>query len=643
MAKKKKNQNPVPLKYQKNCIIYTRISDPNKQTEVSIAAQTRECREFASKFGLTVIDVLEDKGTGTNLDRPKFYELQQRAKQQDFRYILVWRYDRFSRSQQDTYAAIGYFGNYGINIVPIKEQSSLEPTSQEKLLAGLYISMAEYYSAELSVKVCRNMYELAKNGLYFGGSTPLGYKVVNKQLEIDELTAPIIQEAFQMYADGHPIREICDTFNEKGYRTSTGNAFTVSSFRSILSNERYMGVYSYMATDPNGEEVNFRFEHKVPALVTEELFERVQEKLRQTSRGPGTGKAKVPYLLKEKIFCGLCGQSMKSDSNKKKNGDVYRYYNCRKDRPGHTCKRKTMPKDVIELNVAARVLEQLNDPDYVNLVYALLQKKLTGGSKDKKISIMKAKVKELERAIRTTTDKLIKHDMGDIELSPYVRKAYEASIDEDSIKVEKLKASIEREEALNQPRAVTQYDIEDWLSELRTYNLHSFEDRQHLISTYVKQVIVYEDSMEVLLNTPGEIPELENAELTIACAKTYMDFKNENANISLPTDLSMTESEAEAAISNLINSDNDDDDPDPDDPNGGGSRPPSSGGGSSAGKKSTRPYNKKLSNNAKNSADIKSSSLAQNGEPERAHTNHIYIKWLYDNSAKTLKKGILRR
>lgn len=71
MAKKKKNQNPVPLKYQKNCIIYTRISDPNKQTEVSIAAQTRECREFASKFGLTVIDVLEDKGTGTNLDRPK--------------------------------------------------------------------------------------------------------------------------------------------------------------------------------------------------------------------------------------------------------------------------------------------------------------------------------------------------------------------------------------------------------------------------------------------------------------------------------------------------------------------------------------------------------------------------------------------
>lgn len=621
MARKKKSQNPVPLKYQKNCIIYTRISDPNKQTEVSIAAQTRECRDFAKKFGLTVIDVLEDKGTGTNLDRPKFYELQQRAKQQNFRYILVWRYDRFSRSQQDTYAAIGYFGNYGINIVPIKEQSSLEQTSEEKLLAGLYISMAEYYSAELSVKVCRNMYELAKNGIYFGGSAPLGYKAVNKELVVDELTAHIVQEAFNMYADGHSIREICDVFNKKGYKTSTGNDFTLNSFRGMLSNERYMGVYSYTATDPNGEEVKFRFEHKIPALVSEDLFGRVQEKLRQTSKGPGTGKAKVPYLLKEKIFCGLCGQSMKSDSNRKKNGDVYRYYNCRKNRPGSICKRKILPKDMIELNVAARVLELLNDPEYVALVYDVLQKKMGGGSKSKKISAMKAKVKELERSIRTTTEKLIKHDMGEIDISVYVRKAYEAAIDEDSINVEKLKAAIEREEALSQTRAITQYDIEDWLSELRTYNLHSFEDRQHLISTYVKQVIVYEDSVEVILNTPGDISELENAELTIACAKTYMDFKNENTEVTLPNDLEITEAEAETAISNLIASDNDDDDPDPDDPNGGGSGTHNSGGGSSMGKKSTRPYNKKKPDTAKNSEDLKGSTLARRGAPEHLPTN----------------------
>lgn len=617
MAKKKKNQSTVPLEFQKNCIIYTRISDPNKQTEVSIAAQTRECREFADRFGLTVVDVLEDRGTGTNLDRPQFCELQQRAKKQDFRYILVWRYDRFSRSQQDTYAAIGYFGKYGINIVPIKEQSSLEQTLEEKLLASLYIAMAEYYSAELSVKVCRNMYEIAKNGLYFGGSTPLGYKVVNKQLEIDELTAPIVQEAFQMYADGHQIREICDVFNKKGYKTSVGNSFTASSFRSLLSNERYIGVYSYAATDPNGDEAVFRFEHKVPALVSEDLFRRVQEKLRQTSRGPGTGKAKVPYLLKDKIFCGLCGQSMKSDSNKKKNGDVYRYYNCRKDRPGHNCKRKTLPKDVIELNVAGRVLELLNDPEYVDAMYEVLQKRTACKSPDRKTSAMEAKIKELERSIRSSMAKITANDLGEISMSVYMRKAYEDSIDRDSEALERLKAAVEQQKALaRRPKEFTRYDLEDWLTELHISNLYSFEDRQHLISTYVKQVIVYDDSMEVILNTPGDISDPQNAELTVACAKTYTDFRNENVDVDIPEELEITEAEAEEAIAKLIDSDDDDD---PDDPKGGGGgkRRSPSGGGSSSGGKSAKSHNTEASDPAKNSADIKKSSFKQGGEPKK--------------------------
>ena len=616
MAKKKKNQSTVPQEYQKNCIIYTRISDPNKQTEVSIAAQTRECREFADRFGLTVVDVLEDRGTGTNLDRPQFCELQQRAKKQDFRYILVWRYDRFSRSQQDTYAAIGYFGKYGINIVPIKEQSSLEQTLEEKLLANLYIAMAEYYSAELSVKVCRNMYEIAKNGLYFGGPTPLGYKVVNRQLEIDELTAPIVQEAFQMYADGHQIREICEVFNKKGYKTAVGNSFTPSSFRSMLSNERYIGVYSYAATDPNGDEAVFRFEHKIPALVSEDIFRRVQDKLKQTSRGPGTGKAKVPYLLKDKIFCGLCGHSMKSDSNKKKNGDVYRYYNCRKDRPGHTCKRKTMPKDIIELNVAARVLELLNDPDYVDTMYEVLQKRAKSESPDRKLSAMEAKIKELERSVRSSMAKITANDLGETSMSAYMRKAYEDSIDRDSEALEKLKAAVEQQKALaKRPKEFTRYDLEDWLTELRMCNLYSFEDRQHLISTYVKQVIVYDDSMEVILRCPGDISDPQNAELTIACAKTYMDFKNENTDVVIPDEMEITEEEAAEAIEKLLHPDTDDDDPDGPKGGGGGSRRSSSSGRSSSGKKSTRPYNTKLEGSAKNSADIKKSSFRQNGEP----------------------------
>ncbi len=619
MRRNKKSQNPVPERYQKNCIIYTRISDPNKQTEVSISAQTRECRAFAEKFGLNVIDVVSDYGTGTNIDRPGFYSLQQRARKQDFRYLLVWRYDRFSRSQQDTYAAIGYFGRFGINIVPIKEQESLEPTSQEKLMAGIYIAMAEYYSAELSIKVCRNMYEMAKSGMYLGGSTPLGYKVVNKRLEIDEDAAYVIREAFQMYADGKTTRQLCERFNAEGYKTSTGKAFNENSFRAILSNEKYIGVYSYNATDPDGNPVPIRIEGKIPALIDEALFQRVQERLRQTSRGPGTAKAKVPYLLKDKIYCGLCGESMRSDSNKKANGEVYRYYNCRKDRKGYQCKRKTMPKEVIERNVAAQTILLLCDQDYVKGMTAVLNKLHQSGGNSEELRELKKKFNDIKRKFDAIFNKILEADTGEVTMAEYIRKAYEEKLSEVSAEKERLEARIEKLKAVYQPKELTPFDIDDWFSELRTYNLNSFDDRQHIISKYVKQVIVYDDYMEVLLYEPGEITDIQDADTTLACAKTYIDFRDESIDIEIPDYLKLSENDSKAAMQELLNNtdgsnDNDDDDPDPKGPGGGSPGTPPSGGGTTS-RKSTRPYNTKSPDTVKNSGKGERSSLAQVGEP----------------------------
>lgn len=629
MHKKKGAKNPVPERYQKNCIIYARISDPNKQSEVSIAAQTRECTDFANRFGLRVIDVVTDESTGTNVDhRPGFFSLQERAKKQDFRYVLVWRYDRFARSQQDTYAAIGFFGKFGIGIVSIKEQENLEPTAQEKLMAGIYIAMAEYYSAELSIKVCRNMYEIAKSGGYYGGSTPLGYKVVNRKLEIDEINAYVVREAFRLYADGWTTRQLCEKFNEEGYKTSTGREFNENSFRTILSNEKYIGVYSYAATDPNGNEEVIRLEGKVPALVTEELFVRVQERLRATSRGPGTAKAKVPYLLKDKIFCGFCGQSMKSDSNKKKNGDVYRYYNCRKDRPGHNCKRKTMPKEVIERNVAAQTIRLLTDADYIKAMATVIENTRKKGSRNEELKAIETKIRSLQKDIKGITQKLIDADLGKASMSEYVRQAYEQKIDEYSIESNKLSARREKLLALYQPRELSPYDIEDWFSELRTYNINSFEDRQHIISKYVKQVIVYGDYMEVTVYQPDEIGVIQDPDTTIACAKTYFDFRNESINADLPDDMHLSAEEAEKAIDKILHSD-DDDDPDPNGPGGGSPSPTAPSSNTS--KKSTRPYNTKKTHTAKNSAGNRVSSLAQYGEPDNFKLEPLLVAYSNGN------------
>lgn len=628
MPRKKKESNPVPEKFQKNCVIYARISDPNKQTEISITTQIKECKAFADKFGLRVIAELSDQSTGTNIDRPKFFELQQLAKKQEFRYILVWRYDRFSRSQLDTYAAIGYFGKYGINIIPIKEQESLEPTAQEKLMAGIYIAMAEYYSAELSIKICRNMYEMAKNGMYLGGPTPLGYKVVDKKLEIDPDTAPIVQEAFQMYADGHTMKELCDIFNSRGCKTANGNPFSKNSFRTIFSNERYIGVYSYKATDSDGNEVPIRFEDKVPALVSEELFLRVQAKLRETSKGPGMAKAKIPYLLKDKIFCGYCHKSMKSDSAKDKNGESHRYYNCRKGRSGSQCKRKQIPKEVIEFNVATKTILQAMNPDYVNAMSMAIEKLQKKGSRAGEIKSLNTEVKALEKKINALVEKLALDAAGVEPLSDALRKGFESNINKWIPEKEKKEIELEKMKALHNSRTNISYDLDDWFSEIRTYNIRSFEDRQHIISKYVKQVIVYDDYMEVVLYQPGEICDIQDIETTLTCIKSYVDFQKDNLNLEIPEELQMTDEEMEAAVDTITDSDNDDD-PDPDGPGSGGSPGAGSFNGGSSGKKSTRPHNKKGANTSAKSMKEIFSTVALYGSPLHAKLETLLV--IYSN------------
>ena len=70
--------------------------------------------------------------------------------------------------------------------------------------------MAEYYSAELSQKVKRNLRQNAERGYFNGGQQPFGFKVVTvdcgtykkRKLEIDTDTAPIVRDIFEMRTPG---------------------------------------------------------------------------------------------------------------------------------------------------------------------------------------------------------------------------------------------------------------------------------------------------------------------------------------------------------------------------------------------------------------------------------------------------------
>ena len=84
-----------------NAVIYARYSS-DKQTEDSIEAQIRACKDYAAAKGYNVIDVYADeaisgKGSKTAA-RAKYQKMLRDCRKGTFNIILIHKYDRIARN-----------------------------------------------------------------------------------------------------------------------------------------------------------------------------------------------------------------------------------------------------------------------------------------------------------------------------------------------------------------------------------------------------------------------------------------------------------------------------------------------------------------------------------------------------------------
>ena len=85
-----------------NAVIYARYSSDN-QREESIDGQIRECKEYATRKGLTIIECYIDRARSARTDnRPEFQRMIRDSAKGQFEVVLVWKLDRFSRDRFDS-------------------------------------------------------------------------------------------------------------------------------------------------------------------------------------------------------------------------------------------------------------------------------------------------------------------------------------------------------------------------------------------------------------------------------------------------------------------------------------------------------------------------------------------------------------
>lgn len=250
----------------------------------------------------------------------------------------------------------------GVKVVSATE--SISEGSEGILLESVLEGYAEYYSADLAEKVIRGMTENALKCKFNGGTLPIGYIIDDEQhFQIDPLTAPFILEAFKKYSDGYTMKQIRDWLNDKGIKNHRGLPLNYNSVQHILNNKRYIGEYQYRDTViPDG----------IPAIVSQGLFDRVQQKMAKNKKAPARHKAEDDYLLTTKLFCGHCGGHMIGESGTSHTDKVHHYYKCTNVKKTKTCKKKSVKKQWIEDLVINETMQIVWDDKSIETIVQML-------------------------------------------------------------------------------------------------------------------------------------------------------------------------------------------------------------------------------------------------------------------------------
>ena len=471
-------------------VIYARYSS-DSQREESIEGQLRECRAFADKNDIEIIETYIDRAFSAKTDnRPDFQRLIKDSASRKFEVLLVWKLDRFARNKFDSAHYKRILKNNGVRVVSATEAISAGP--EGILLESLLEGMAEYYSAELSVKIVRGLTDNALKCKYNGGTIPIGYTTDSEQFfQIDPLTAPAVLEAFQHYANGTSMHEIVEEMNLKGVRTKRGGRINLNCITRILHNRKYIGEYKYRdIVQPGG----------IPAIVPQELFDRVQERMAANKKAPAKHKAEDEYLLTTKLYCGTCKCFMVGESGTSHTGHVHHYYKCVSAKKHLGCGRKPIKKEWIENLVIQKLKELILDDELLEKLADTVME--LQGKENTVLPLLKKQYAETQKGIDNLLNAM---QMGIITASTKERlESLEKQKSELSVQItreEMLKPTLSREQVLF------------WFHRFRKLDTKKLEHRRRLVDSFVNAVFVFDDHITITFNYKDGTQTVTFAEL----------------------------------------------------------------------------------------------------------------------------------
>lgn len=325
---------------------YARVSSDSDEQATSVVNQVDYFTNLIKSVpNWTFINGYIDEGiSGKSVNkRDDFLRMIVDAKNDRFDLVLTKSVPRFARNTLDSIKYTQELLKYSVGVYFLNDNiNTFLPDSEFRLT--LMASIAQDDLRKLSENVKFGLKQSIKRGVVLGSNNIYGYIKNKGTLEIVEKEAVVVKKMFTLYDSYCSLKKTSIALEKLGYFNRKGKIFDTTTIRRILMNPKYKGYYCGNKTTvldyksgitkkvSKDKWIVYKDNEKIPPIVTEELWNRVNYELEKKQIGYSNKQRLVVrsnYPYSGKLICKDHNIAYTRSGVKKGRVNDYRYWSCR--------------------------------------------------------------------------------------------------------------------------------------------------------------------------------------------------------------------------------------------------------------------------------------------------------------------------
>ena len=320
----------MEIEYTK-AVIYCRVSSEKQVKEGNgLESQEHRCRQYASSLGLEVESVFKDEGiSGGLFDRPAIQSLiKYLDKNWQTKYFVI--FDDLKRFARDVEVHLRLRSELKCREAKLGcPNYNFDDSAEGEFVETIFAAQNELERKQNRRQVCQKMKARIERG-YWCFYPPTGY-IYQKDKEHGKIIIPIksitdiIAEGLNAFAENRLLEQVdllnfLKSKNLYGLLGKNPRGLNLEFVKGILTQPLYAGIIKY----PEWNVPKRKGHHK--AIISEETFNKIQQKLQRPERTP-RATDNLEFPLRRVVSCAVCGKKMTGSVSKGKS-KYYAHYTC---------------------------------------------------------------------------------------------------------------------------------------------------------------------------------------------------------------------------------------------------------------------------------------------------------------------------